>query len=568
MRCPPAESSDPATPPSPPVRLREVAAVALVGVVLAVATTWPLVLHMARVTAPDLGDPLLNAWILAWEGHALRTDPTRLYQSNAFHPEPDSLAFTESFAGYAPISTVGSGLHAATIRYNAILLGATALAFVGAWLLARELGAGRASWLAAAAFGFSPFRLGQLSHLHVLSTGGIPLSLFLLVRGVRRRRAGLVLAGWLVAAWQLSLGFTYGLPLALLVAILAAGVAVSRAIRGRPRLGPGVAAAALLGAALFGGWAWVQSRPYLRVVARHPEAIRSFEAVRFFSPTPRSLLAADPRNFIWGGLTARFRTGAPGDNEKWLFPGAATVVLAAVGLLAGRVPVRLRAALGAGAAAVTVLALGASVGGRRGPYGIAYDLLPGWRAFRTPGRLFAFATLALALLAAVGAARLLPQGTSRRARRLGACGLALTMGLIVLEGSGQVPQPAVPMPPAGLERAAEPRYHLPSSPFVDHVYLFWSVEGFPRLVNGYGGFEPASLERIRRLTERFPDRTSVEALRRIGVRTVVVHLDLVPGTPWADVAERSVAGLPLTVERAGSLLLFHIEPSGASGATR
>src|SRR5207248_7487122 len=57
--------------------------------------------------------------------------------------------------------------------------------------------------------------------LHVISSGGLPLALFLLIRGYRRSSAPLVLAGWLVSAWQVSLGFTLGLQYCYLLAVLA-----------------------------------------------------------------------------------------------------------------------------------------------------------------------------------------------------------------------------------------------------------------------------------------------------------------------------------------------------------
>ena len=57
----------------------------------------------------------------------------------------------------------------------------------------------------------------EAGHLHVISSGGIPLALFLLLRGYRRGSRGLVLAGWLVSAWQISLGFTLGLQFAYLL---------------------------------------------------------------------------------------------------------------------------------------------------------------------------------------------------------------------------------------------------------------------------------------------------------------------------------------------------------------
>ena len=62
----------------------------------------------------------------------------------------------------------------------------------------------------------------EAGHLHVISSGGIALALFLLLRGYRRCSRGLVLAGWLVSAWQISLGFTLGLQYCyLLLALLA-----------------------------------------------------------------------------------------------------------------------------------------------------------------------------------------------------------------------------------------------------------------------------------------------------------------------------------------------------------
>ena len=175
---------------------------------------WPLPLHMGRDIAQDLGDPLVQAWQIAWDGHALAHQPTRLFQANTFWPMPDSLAFSDALIGYAPAGLIGSGPHAAVARYDPLFLFAYALCFAGAWLLARELGANRiGAGVAGLAFAYAPWRLEQEGHLHVISAGGIPLALFLLLRGYRRGSATTILAGWLVAAWQFSLGFSLGLML-------------------------------------------------------------------------------------------------------------------------------------------------------------------------------------------------------------------------------------------------------------------------------------------------------------------------------------------------------------------
>src|SRR5437899_4848998 len=103
----------------------------------------PLVLHLGRDVPKDLGDPLAQAWEVAWDGHALATQPLRLFQANQFWPLHDTLAFSDALVGYAPAGLIGSGPVAAVARYGVLYLLAYALAFAGAHLLARELGASR-----------------------------------------------------------------------------------------------------------------------------------------------------------------------------------------------------------------------------------------------------------------------------------------------------------------------------------------------------------------------------------------------------------------------------------------
>ena len=146
---------------SPRLTWRELLGVALLGIVLALAMHWPLPLHMGRDIAQDLGDPLVQAWQVAWDGHALKTQPAELFQANTFWPLPDSLAISDALVGYAPAGLIGSGTRAAIARYDALFLFAYALCFPGAWLLARELGVGRAG--AASPASRSPTRRGGWS---------------------------------------------------------------------------------------------------------------------------------------------------------------------------------------------------------------------------------------------------------------------------------------------------------------------------------------------------------------------------------------------------------------------
>ena len=117
-------------------------------------------------------------------------------------------------------------------RYDLVFLFAYALAFAGAYLLARELGLGRGRW---------PGRRSRSrpsdwsrTYMQVISSGRIPLAFALGLRGYRLRRPAWVVAGWAVAAWQLSVGFTLGLPLAYLLATIWVIASVVWLRMGRP----------------------------------------------------------------------------------------------------------------------------------------------------------------------------------------------------------------------------------------------------------------------------------------------------------------------------------------------
>ena len=256
---------------------RETWLAALGGVVLAIAMTWPLVFHLGSDIGKDLGDPLLQAWQVAWIGHALLEHPLDLWQANTFWPNADTLAFSDALVGYAPAGLVGQeSPHAALVVYNLLFLGAYGLAFLGAYLLARELGVGRLGAVAAGvAFTYAPWKLSQNGHLHVLSSGGIPLALFLLLRGYRLRRRWLVLGGWLVAAWQMTLGFSLGLQFAYLLLVLGAIAVLALALRAVPLPDRRVMAATVIGIGAFAIAAGLMARPYLRVLDEHPEARRT-----------------------------------------------------------------------------------------------------------------------------------------------------------------------------------------------------------------------------------------------------------------------------------------------------
>ena len=513
----------------------------LAGAVLALVMHWPLALHLGSDVPKDLGDPLPQAWQIAWGGNALQHQPLDYWQSNMYWPLDNTLAFSDALVGYAPFGLIGEGFEAAIVRYDLLFLFAYALAFVGPYLLARELGLGRAAAaVAGAAYAYAPWRLEQDGHMHVISSGGIPLALFLLVRGYRRDSARTVFAGWLVATWQLALGFTLGLMLAYLLAVLAAVLLL--AWRRRPPARRMVAASAA-GAAVFLAMALLLALPYQEVRDDHPESERTAETVAAFSGGPEMFLAASDLSTVWGPVTQPVRDELDFVPEQTLFPGLLVVLLAGFGLSrASPFSKRLRIGLGVGVVLLAVLSLGfqTPANGVPYPYRLLYELAPGWDAVRTPGRLNTLTSLGLALLAAAGAHALL------HTERPGIGAIALTPGrsrvlavllpaVVLVEGAGfPYPHPTVAKPPAGLAQATAPRLHLPMYEYESRRFLIWSTNGFPDIVNGRGSFKPAQFEELEQMMAAFPDPQVVEHLRELGVKTVVLHPDIVDGTVWED----------------------------------
>jgi hypothetical protein len=542
---------------------REVALAALGGVVLAVVMSWPLALHLGSDIPKDLGDPLLQAWQVAWIGHALLEAPLDLWQANTFWPFDDTLAFTDALIGYSPIALLAQASpHAALVSYNALFLFAYALAFVGAYLLARELGVGPIGAVAAgAAFAYAPWRLTQNGHLHVLSSGGIALALFLLSRGYRRGSAVTVIAGWLVAAWQMTLGFTLGLQFAYLLLVLGVGVAALMALRRLPVPSSRVAVATVVGVVVLLGATAFMARPYLRVLDAHPEARRTPAYVETFSAGPRGLFAGPEESWIWGDVTRRARASLDAPAEMSLFPGLAIGLLALLGVVGSVLARRLRVGIAIGVGVCALLSLGLrDVDGPQRyltPFRLLFDFAPGWDGVRTPGRIATLTSLGLALLAGAGLCVLVRRARLRSSRLATAVGV-LGVAVILLEGLGPLTHPRVPAPPAAVRLEAAPQLNLPAGFKDDLRYSYWSTAGFPETVNGAGGFDPDAYDALRTRIAAFPDAASVRALRDLGVRSVLLHPDAAAGTSWEGAETRPLAGLSVERERVGDVVVFRL----------
>ena len=270
----------------------------------------------------------------------------------------------------------------------------------------------------------------------------------------------------------------------------------------------------------------------------------------------------------WGHAHAAARAALPWAPEMALLPGFTLIGLAAAGLLFSIWTARQRAMLAAGVVVSVVLAMG-SEGPADGAYTyhLLYDVLPGFQGLRTSGRLVVWTTLLLAILAAGTVAELGRRGREvltgdrvpGRPETLWRLATVIPLILVLAEGLNHTPHPVVPKGPAALATAQPPVLVLPSDQLTDENVMLWSTDRFPKMVNGGSGFTPTRQAQVREAMKSFPDPTSVQTLRELGVKTVIVLRSRVAGTPYEGSVYGVVDGLDVTREEAGDAVIFTIQ---------
>lgn len=514
--------------------------------------SWPL----ATALATRLVDPLklpaaggvwgradldLLVWILAWTAHALVVQPLDLFQANIFHPAPDTLASSENLLGLAPLSApLFWATHNAVLTYNVSVLVVVWLAALCTFALVRAWsGSAAAAFLAGATFALGPQLTGSWIRLHCSAVHFFPLVLLLAWCAARAPRRSTLLLLALVTALQLLAGIYVAFELVLLLVAFVPALVLEARRHGKSGLAPLAALAA-------GALALAVIAPaYLRVRAAGtlPDLSDAIAHVALTSPPPRLVL-------------------------DWLATDATLPLLglALVGLIAGRCALDLRLALLVATALGVILSAGTTlplVPGTSLPsaFEILMRTVPGFSGMRSSSRFLVVPLLAIAVLAGLGAARLIDLASARFAaggRRL-AAGLACVAALLVV--ALRAPQAALPLvdvPLAGYAYAAHAwlREHGEHGAVLEIPAMNSSMDGsavlatgramlgstlhFLPLLNGYSGHPPAASGLIMTLAQRLPDRDAFAALCALAepqwiiVRSGLLH----DGHDWAGAVQQ------------------------------
>lgn len=309
------------------------AAVSVLYLLISLVFTWPLALGLTRDIPWDLGDSLLNCWILGWDAdhlvrflsgdlHALQG----FWNANIFYPEPLTLAYSEHlFAQAVQMLPVYVLTHNIILCYNLLFLSTFVLSGLGTFLFVREVtGSPRAGFVAGLVYAFAPLRVPQFAHLQVISSQWMPFALYGLRRYFDTRRIRpLVGAGVALVAQNLSCGYFLMFFAPCVVAYVMFEVAARRlwidlkmwTAVGLTGISVGLATLPFL-------------LPYLEL-RRLGFPARSYSEVVSYAADVYSYWTSPAESRLWGSAIRAFPK-AEGD----LFPSITALVLASVALVA------------------------------------------------------------------------------------------------------------------------------------------------------------------------------------------------------------------------------------------
>jgi hypothetical protein len=484
--------------------------------VLAVIHLWPLASAPGTLSRNDNGDFVLHEWIMAWVAHQIVADPLHLFDANIFYPERGTLAysdhlFVQSMLG-APLLWAGAS---PVLVHNLVLIAGFALT---GWTTSLVVRRWTGSWLAAIGSGslvaFNSFSLTRLPQIQDLHLEFFPLALLALDRLLTwpRLRQALALAGWFVLQ---SLTGTYLMVFTSLSLVAAAAARPSDWLGARfRRVAPWLALAA--------GLAIVVLTPFLLPYYHASADVglgRSLEETRRYSAELTDYFAAAGR--IHFDILRWSRPYFQGDA---LFPGFLGLTLAVTGIaMTGIRDTRVRMLL-----AVAVVSFALSFGPAFPLYGLLYRVYPLLQGIRGAVRFGQFTLAAIGMLAGFGIAAL-------QRRLMPPLAVPVCLALVVGVNAETIRAPFAYTEFRGIPAIYDALGQTSSKavlvffPFYDSTrfhlnapFMLAATRKFQPMLNGYSGFKPASYYEHVRALASFPDRSSIDYLRSVGVTHVLV----------------------------------------------
>jgi len=510
--------------------------------ILTLILTHPLPFNLTTTVPNDIGDPLLNTWILAWDTHALLTNPLNLFNANIFYPLPNTLAYSEHLLSTAllalPIQLISNE---PILAYNLSLLATFPLAGFSMYLLALHWTKQRsAAFIAGLIFAFAPYRFAAIAHIQLLTIQWLPLAMLFLdkivtgaTQGANTRSSArpyhyLAFSSFLVlqilTSWYLAIYAALIMAVYLIIALLARQLTSTTIIR--------LALTFLIVVLLI--FPFVS--PYLALVNDFREA-RPLSLALSFAAQPTDFMAATPFNRLFGPLTTPFRTRSGFTEENMLYVGIVTPILAIIATIVlfthftkrkirfGLAMAHFQRLVALSSLLMLVITLALVF---PTPYTFVANLIPPSTIVRVPARWIIPALFALSSLAAFGYAIIYTQISRSKFKFLISNSLLAFCVLFLIVETFSSPIPLAPVEnrttlnpayqwladqPADFALIELPLHSAPDPEFPEVKRLYASTLGWWPLVNGYSGFTPPRQPELAQSIANFPYDQSIPALQ-------------------------------------------------------
>ncbi len=506
-------------------------------------------------------DVLLVRWILAWDVHALASDPfswSALFDANIFYPAGASLALSEHLLGALPLYAPSLLLAGSVTAYNVWLLSTFVLSGTFMHLLVRRwTGVEAAAYASGLAFAFAPWRWPEgVGSPHLLQLQYFPLillSLDALVTGKRLSNgvtAGLVLAIQTLCSYYLGYQAFLIAAIFLLVTLLVDGVQCIRSSIGA------LVVAAIVALILI----IPPSLPYLAAAGR--SELTAFDS-NWSSELERiwlhAYLAFLPKmvgtaSLALAALAIPLMLVSRGVGEARRLSSCAVLVLLGVLLMRGPVPI-----------SESIPSL----------YALLSMFIPGFEHLRAHNRFAFMVSLGCSVMVGFTVKCVLENAWMRAhpvvRRGVLACAIAAILAPVVraetrLQGFAAA---AVPEVHQWLARygAGEPLLEVGRPKWRklrDSIAMQDSTAHWLPLLNGYTGHIPAGYDFVAGLAETLPESSALEWLASCrDLRWIVAHGHVgVRLKAWRELDQvREVAVFP---GRFGKDYLYEVKPVAES----
>jgi len=523
---------------------------------MTVLMTWPLVTQASQATVSQPGDNLYWIWQVGWVEKALFSLHQSPFVTNLLnYPEGWWLASTEISPLMLLLALPFSLAASPTLGYNVAALISFALSglLLFTWVF-RLTGSRWGALIGGTIFAFFPFRFSHFlaGHLNMLATPALIAAFMCVDQALQQDRGGrrwATVGGVCLGLVGLSSMYYLYMSLVMIAFYLALDLTLGRRERLAARtyvsrlLVLGAAALPILLLAIL---------PYVAAASRGLVPTRGIEFAASYSGSPSDYLLPFTGHPLWGRWVGDHFNRA-GWIEASLYPGVVASGLAFIALLAPRrtAPISRRRTLtfAVTSAVAFLFSLGVTLHWAGWPVALSlpeplawlnaedgtsilmpgyllYKVLPFYGSLRVPMRYAVFVELFLSVLAGCGAAWLLARAKARAAPLLGAA----VLGFVLLDF---LPPRWNLIPVAGRPVDVWLRQQPADGAVAQFPFLMADEQGLiyatlvhekPYIGALYGSFPTPQFRAVKPILDLFPSAASLDLLRDLGVRYVVIDM--------------------------------------------